>query len=207
MATYCTADDIASFLAAYGFANLRPEALEGHAALAESQIDAVAYTCWGKSCLSDLETHSLTLWLGGVWLGAGIPIHLRYRPVRRLVRFEVFNGQAWVDMLRLPEGRITGAWWCDYEYGVCFLNTLWWWQGGREIRIQYEYGHATVPHYVRTACTLMAARSWLATERNRLSLVESEEAVRFDELVRMIDEWLRPLMDRIRGVGIPTALD
>jgi len=204
---YTTPDKVASFLDSVGLSGIRPEYITPYISLAEAEIEAVSYTCYaGKPCLSRVETHSLTLYLGGVWIGLGIPIHLRHRPVRRIVKFEVFNGKEYVDMLKEQEARVTGAWWCDYPYGVCFLNQLWWWQGGREVRIQYEYGWDELPSYVEQAATLLAAKYYLVTERNRLTLVDTDQSLDFRSIIDLIDQVLATLMPRIRGIGIPTGL-
>lgn len=203
MGSYCTSDEVLRFI---GLPSLEGIDVEHYIQLAEAEIEAQSYTCFaGKECVSDLETHSITTPLGRFWWGAGVPIHLRHRPVKRILRFEVFRGGTWQD-IRQFEGRYAGHWWCDYEYGVCFVRYVFWWEGGREIRIQYVYGEDTLPPHVKQACILIASRMLLATERNRLLLFESTQTLDFDRMIERIDRELEPLLDRIRGVGIPTGL-
>ncbi|MEM4530912.1 MAG: hypothetical protein QXY39_03505, partial [Thermofilaceae archaeon] len=96
MKHYCTSNDVLRFL---GLQQLEGIDVEHYIQLAEAEIEALSYTCFaGKECISDLETHSITTPLGRFWWGAGVPIHLRHRPVKRILRFEVFRGGTWQDI-------------------------------------------------------------------------------------------------------------
>ncbi|MEM0040331.1 MAG: hypothetical protein QW320_06765 [Ignisphaera sp.] len=203
---YTSIDDVLNFLS-LSSGDVDANALIKAIQMAEAQIEAESYTCFaGKPCVSTLEYHSLTTWLGGIWMGAGIPIHLGHKPVRRILRFELFNGSNWLNMLNYPEGRVSGWWWCKYEDAVCYIQTLWWYQGGNEVRIQYEYGYNELPGYVRELATLLSARNYILMERNRLSMLESTQSISFDRVVEAIDAVVPSLMARIRGVGIATGL-
>lgn len=200
---YCSVNDVEEFL------SLPPNHginIQRYIELAESEIEALSYTCYaGKECISDLETHHITSPMGRFWWGAGVPIHTRHRPIRRILRFEAYRGGVWEDILSY-EGRYNGHWWCDYEYGVCFVRYIFWWEGGREIRLQYVYGEDSLPSYVKQACILMASKAILMTERNRLSMFETTQTLDFGGMITMINNELRPLLDRIVGAGIPTGL-
>jgi len=199
---YCTPQEVLNFLRL----PLDPDlvsAVQTHILRAEAYIDGVARTCFGgKACISDLEYYSLTKWLGGYWLGAGIPIHLTKRPVVKILRFELFNGSSWENVLNYPEGRVTGYWWCDYQDGICYIQTLLFPMGGREVRIQYQFGYSYVPPLVRQAAILLASKYFLLFERHRLSLVDTDQSIDFSGMVESISRELEGLMRLISGASI-----
>ena len=201
-ARYCSPEEVLSFLRL----PLDPDlisAVSPHIDRAESFIDATARTCFGgKACISELEYHTLTKWLGGYWLGVGIPIHLSKRPVRRLIRFELFNGATWEDLLKKPEGRVSGYWWCDYTDGICFIQTLLFPMGGREVRVQYEFGYDHVPPIVKQAAILLSAKYFLQFERHRISLVDTDQSLDFGGMVESISGELEQILRQISGASI-----
>lgn len=199
---YCTPEEVLSFLRLPHDPDLL-SAVSPHIDKAEAFIDTVARTCFGgKACISELEYHSLTKWLGGYWLGAGIPIHLSRRPVRRIIRFELFTGAGWEDVLSKPEGRIKGYWWCDYTDGICYIQTLLFPLGGREVRIQYEFGYDHVPMIVRQTAILLAAKYFLQFERHRLSLVDTDQSLDLNGMIASIERELERLLSLISGASI-----
>lgn len=202
--SYCTESDIEAYL---GLPPGHGISISRYISLAEAEIEALSYTCYaGKQCISDLESHTITSPMGMYWWGAGIPIHLRHRPIRRVIQFEIFMGGTWRNLLNDPEGRGSGSWWCDYQYGVCFIRYIFWAWGGREIRIKYEYGYSELPPYVKEACILIASKNILMTERNRLAMYESTQTLDFNTMIEHINEQLQILLNRIVGIGIPTGL-
>lgn len=202
-ARYCKPDEVLAFLRLPTDDPLLLDVIPAHIDRAEAFIDSYARTCFGgKKCISELEYHTLTKWLGGWWLGAGIPIHLKHRPVRRLIKFEMFNGASWEDVMSRPEGRVTGYWWCEYTDGVCYIQTLLYPMGGREVRVQYEFGYDHVPEIVRQIAILLSAKYFIQFERHRISIVDTDQSIDMGGMLDRIETELNRLLPLIAGAGI-----
>ena len=204
---YVTAQEIRDFLGV-GIDVLPDGFVERYIAMAEDYVDRLTNTCWGgKVCSKDeWEYHSLTKFLGGLWFGAGIPVHLEKRDIRRITALEVFNGSVWEDWLGTrTEARNVGDWWVDYTNGVLYVNAFWFYQGGKELRVKYEYGRDDLPGEVRELTMVVALQYMIAVDRRRFLVVESQDSIGQGELLNWLRERQKQLESMLRSVKVITG--
>jgi len=230
---YVEPDEIRMFLNIDSTA-LPDAVLSKYISMAEGYVDRLTDTCWNgkwkdtlkylqdngfvddngvltvdpasladKQCF-DYEVHDLTKYKGGVWWGAGIPVYLGHRFVRKLVSLKLFNGSEYEEWIgEKTEARNIGDYWVDYWNGVVYINVFWYYQGGKEVTVAYLYGRDDLPWYIKELTMLYAIKYVLMFERRFAAILETSDSPRITDMLGYIDERLEYLESMARSIKVP----
>lgn len=168
--TYCTADNVISFLRLYDpstgtrwadstTSDPTTAELEGWINDAEDHIDAVTGHAWRTVTVTD-EYHDA----GRGWQGfydREMPIKLDHRKIATLStasdKIEVWNGSSWINFAtEYTEGRSDGFW-IDYTNGIVYFVNYKPYYADSGVRVTYRYGDSAVPGDIEEAATKLVA--------------------------------------------------
>lgn len=180
------------------------EQIERAIAMAEAYVERLTDTCWGgKECRTPgYEHYSLTRYKGGLYFGAGIPVILSKRWIRKVESLQVFTGSEWAEWVGTrTEARNIGDYWIDYEDGILYVNAFWYYQGGSEVRIKYTFGRDDLPGEVQELTTIVALQYMIMLDRRWAYIVESSSPDG-REMLTALNDRKRELEDMLRAVKI-----
>ena len=181
---------------------------------AEAWIDRISNTTWNTD-LSEADTnrlpkkvreyHDITRYKGGLWLGIGVPVHLVCFPVVKIESLKIWNGKTYDEWIGKAEEGRGKDYWVDYQNGVIYLNRLYWWwvMGGKEIIVEYKYGRADLPAYVKELARLLVCRHILTMDRYRYAVTEGVSGLNPANMLAQINARIEQLEGMIKAVHIP----
>lgn len=133
---------------------------------AEDEIDEFCHTSWKATTVTEESHHRLhrkTTWL------EGHPINLNNRHIVDFTsgtdKIEVWNGSQWVDWVSTKtEGR-ANEFWVDYNLGIIFLKSFYFWHSKLSVRVTYRYQtRDTVPKDVKKAAAMKVAMELITSD-------------------------------------------
>ena len=159
-------------------------------------VDRISNGTWNGRTKTWTQYFDMKPWKSGLIWFMGAPLHLQHRCIRDLLKFEVFRGSGYDDILpELREGRGSGDYWIDRVKGQVYWQHFWWFMGGKEFKITYSYGCDDLPPYVRELTLLLVARDVLVNERRITQLPASDNL----SIARQLD-WMDKRIRELEGV-------
>lgn len=220
--TYATPADIANMLQIAGFImTSRPTiARIGLMILqAEDMIDNITNHAWrtrynatstGKASASaDYEYHTITF---PYKYHTGIAIHLKRRKIKTMSAssgdaLELFTGSSYEDWIATKtEGRANDFWF-DYNLGILYIRSTYWWGQPLKVRIKYRYGESSVPEDIRRITTMLVASELITSEDRAVLVTETGYGMSLADKARMWREQAMEELQRFVEIGVPIEIN
>lgn len=147
------------------------------------------------------RNNGTTMVLGNIGV-LGIPVHLAHIPIDSVSSMKIYNGSNWAEWVGNKEEGRNRDYWIDKEEGVVYINTFIFWQGGKEVQIDYTYGRSDLPSEVKELTRLLVVRDLLINERKIFALESGSEGISLQMSLEYIDKRIEQLEERIRAVEI-----
>ena len=167
-------------------------------------IDKVTRCTWNGNLRMAREWHDMSVfwYRGGMLFGNGIPVHLAYRNIREFKKIEINMLSGKYDITS-REGRSFGEWWCDYYTGVLYIQDFVFYQGGKELYVEYVYGRDDLPKTIKEWCLLLVVKDLILNERYTWNLeARTNSVVSLSEYVKTIDERINEIEKEYRGIEV-----
>lgn len=166
-------------------------------------VDNLTATAFNSNWQKVRERHDLTKFKGGIWIGVlGIPVHVNNAPINSVTSMKIYSGSGWKEWVgTYNEGR-NQDYWVEQEEGVVYINTFIFWQGGKEVQIEYSYGRTDLPKEIEELTKLLVVRNLMINERKIFALESGSEGISLETSLQYINNRILQLEERWRAVKI-----
>lgn len=154
-------------------------------------IDKITRITWNSNRRLAKEYHDLTTqWFrGGMLFGNGIPVYLSYMNIQKFNKIEIQMLSSSYSIESQPEGRNYGQWWADYSMGILYIVNFIFYQGGKELYVEYVYGRDDLPGAIKEWCLLLVVKDLILNERFVWTMeAGSNNSMSYTDYLKYIDE-------------------
>jgi len=166
-------------------------------------IDKVTRTTWNGNRRIAKEYHDLTTqWFrGGMLFGNGIPVYLSYTNVTKFNKIQLQMLSSTYSIETRPEGRNYGQWWADYFMGILYIVNFIFYQGGKELYVEYLYGRDDLPGAIKEWTLLLVVKDLILNERFTWNLeAGTNSTVNYSDYIKHIDERINEIEKEYRPI-------
>lgn len=179
LTTYCTHDDVSSFLAVDGFNTTDGLRVDNLINMNEDEIDRRTLHAFRTITVTN-ETHNVDSRFRWRF---GRAVYLNNRNITSgSTSIQVYDGSTWASW-----GTEGTDWTVNNDIGVVYVRGFWYWtERDMIMRISYTYGESSVPKDIKKACVLLTAIDIVSNENALFLLPEGGDNV---SLMQKADLW------------------